>query len=434
MATSLLIPFLITTLFLAIICIGILFFYLAKSRRLISENREHCRDFEKIISDHKQVQEALRQSERRASALLGAIPDMVFQLDNQGIYLDYKADSADLYAQSVDTIIGKKNRDMMPADFADLVDDKISQTLTSGKMTTFEYQLEMVGKGITDYEARMTKSGENQVTTIVRNVTELKQARKDLQNANEELENRVAERTLELQKSHNQLLHGEKLAAIGRLSASITHELSNPLHGVMAVLKGLQRRGVSDEEDSGLIDMSVTECVRMKNLIKSLQSFNKPSSGRVASVNIHELIDNILLLGKSQYKSKKINIKTNYAPDMIPIMGIIDQLKQVILNLLNNAVYACDGSGTITIRTAVISQNRITIEIEDTGKGIESAHLDKIFDPFFTTKTEKEGSGLGLSISYGIIKKHGGRIDFENKSDRGAIFTLTLPITGITNA
>ena len=359
---------------------------------------------------------------------------MVFQLDNQGIYLDYKADSADLYAQSVDTIIGKKNRDMMPADFADLVDDKISQTLTSGKMTTFEYQLEMVGKGITDYEARMTKSGENQVTTIVRNVTELKQARKDLQNANEELENRVAERTLELQKSHNQLLHGEKLAAIGRLSASITHELSNPLHGVMAVLKGLQRRGVSDEEDSGLIDMSVTECVRMKNLIKSLQSFNKPSSGRVASVNIHELIDNILLLGKSQYKSKKINIKTNYAPDMIPIMGIIDQLKQVILNLLNNAVYACDGSGTITIRTAVISQNRITIEIEDTGKGIESAHLDKIFDPFFTTKTEKEGSGLGLSISYGIIKKHGGRIDFENKSDRGAIFTLTLPITGITNA
>ncbi len=322
----------------------------------------------------------------------------------------------------------------MPPDFADLVDRMIKQTLESGKMQTFEYQLLMPGQNEVDYEARMIKSGKDQVTAIVRNVTELKLAKEALQQAHDKLEERVEERSIELQKAHEQLLHGEKLAVIGSLSAAITHELSNPLHGVMAVLKGVQRRVVLDEKDTKLVDLAITECDRMKNLLLNLQGFNRPSSGRVVSINIHTLIDSILLLIENKYRMKEIIIRTVYTEDMVQIRAVADQLKQVILNLLSNAVHSCEGGGTITISTAVIADEKISIQIRDTGKGIKSDHIDKIFDPFFTTKPGKKGTGLGLSISYGIIKKHGGRLDLESEFGRGTTFTITLPIKGVNNA
>jgi len=115
-------------------------------------------------------------------------------------------------------------------------------------------------------------------------------------------------------------------------------------------------------------------------------------------------------------------------------MWFADQIKQVLLNLLNNAVYACEGGGTIAINTEVPSKENIFIKIQDSGKGINPEYMDKIFDPFSTTKPEIKGTGLGLSVSYGIIKKHGGRIDVTSELGKGAVLTINLPVNGVKNA
>jgi signal transduction histidine kinase len=179
--------------------------------------------------------------------------------------------------------------------------------------------------------------------------------------------------------------------------------------------------------------MAIGECDRMKDLIKSLQDFNRPSSGRVAPMNIHATLDSLLLLSKKEYKTKGVTVETNYAKKLPQIKAVADQIKQVVLNLLNNASHACEGGGTITINTEVVGKENIAIRIKDTGKGIKPEHKDYIFDPFFTTKPEVKGTGLGLSVSYGIIKKHGGTIDVESELGKGTIFTITLPIEDVNN-
>jgi signal transduction histidine kinase len=151
-------------------------------------------------------------------------------------------------------------------------------------------------------------------------------------------------------------------------------------------------------------------------------------------VDIHASIDSLLLLCRDEYNTKKIVTKTHYAEGMVQIKAVGDQIKQVVLNLLNNGVHACEGGGTITIITEVISEDNIVIKIKDSGKGIEPEHIDRIFEPFFTTKSAIKGTGLGLSVSYGIIKKHGGRIDVASELGKGATFTVTLPVEGVEKA
>ena len=111
------------------------------------------------------------------------------------------------------------------------------------------------------------------------------------------------------------LLHAEKLSAIGRLSASIAHEFNNPLQGIMNIIKGVRKRSPLDQEDARLMDLALTECIRMRDLIKSLQEFNQPSTGSMALVDIHSTIDNLLLLGKKEYETRHIGIKKKYAED-----------------------------------------------------------------------------------------------------------------------
>jgi len=278
-------------------------------------------------------------------------------------------------------------------------------------------------------------------------ITRRKKAEKALQKAHNGLEQRVKERTAELYEeimerkraetalktTYAQLLHAEKLSAIGNLSASIAHEFNNPLQGVMNIIKGVQRRVPLDKDEMELVNMAVRECNRMRDLIKSLQDFNRPTSGKIAAVDIHSTVESLLLLGKKEYSTKNIKIEKKFAENMPLIKAVSDQIKQVFLNLLNNAVDSCYKGGTIAVQTEVQNRN-VVVRFHDTGIGIKPEEIDHIFEPFFTTKPEVKGTGLGLSVSYGIIKEHGGKITVESAPGKGTTFSVTLPIKGGNNA
>jgi signal transduction histidine kinase len=188
---------------------------------------------------------------------------------------------------------------------------------------------------------------------------------------------------------------------------------------------------VIDEEDRDLLAEALEESDRIKDLIRSLQDFNRPSDGRKKWVDLHKMLDSILLLNKSEFKGKGISVVLEYAEDLPRIEAIADQIKQVFLNILANAAEASQpGGSTITIKTWRSDENRVALAISDTGAGINPSDLDLIFQPFFTTKPEIKGTGLGLSVSYGIIKKHHGDIHVTSQPGQGATFTVLLPING----
>ncbi len=243
-----------------------------------------------------------------------------------------------------------------------------------------------------------------------------------------ELEKRVEQHILELQESHIRYLHAEKLSVIGKLSASIAHEFNNPLQGVITILKGLKRRAILEDEDMELLDLAIEENERMKNLVRSLQDFNQPARGRKSKMDVHVTMDSLLLLYKSDFENKGISTIVNYAEKLPRILAIPDQIKQVFLNLLNNAMDACtEADRVITISTRQEGQ-RIVIAIKDSGIGIIPENLDLIYHPFFTTKSEVKGTGLGLSICHGIIRNHQGEIHVESQPGKGSTFTVLLPV------
>ncbi len=229
-----------------------------------------------------------------------------------------------------------------------------------------------------------------------------------------------------------QLLHAEKLSAIGKLSASIAHEINNPLFGIKNVLERLREKGSLSQENLEFADLAVLECDRIRDLIKDLQNFNRPTSGIMTPVNLHKALDHILLLSKNEMETRHIMVNKEYARDLNEIMAIADQIKQVLLNLLNNAIEAMPTGGRIIITTKK-SGNQALISITDSGNGIHPKDLSHIFEPFFSTKPAVKGTGLGLSVTYGIIKRHGGDIQVQSEVGRGTTFTISMPIEGKTN-
>jgi len=262
-------------------------------------------------------------------------------------------------------------------------------------------------------------------------ITEHEKTKEALKKAKDECEELVTQRTLELQKSHEQLLHSEKLAAVGNLSASIAHEFNNPLQSIMTIIKGIGQYANLDPKEGELLNLAHQECKRMAGLIANLQDFYKPTTGKVEPVDLHAVLDALLLMAKKEYLTRKITVVREYAGDLPAVAGVVDQLKQVLLNLLNNAADACEGGGTITVATEVTSRGKIAVRVRDTGVGIEPENLRHIFQPFFTTKSAKKGTGLGLPVSYGIIKKHGGDIEVQSERGKGSTFSIFLPINKV---
>jgi len=238
---------------------------------------------------------------------------------------------------------------------------------------------------------------------------------------------------MDLAESQNRLLHAEKLSATGNLSASIAHEFNNPIYGIRNVLEMISDEVPLGEAHQEFVSLAIKECNRMKGLILKLQDLYRPTSGIIELLNIHEVIDETLLWIQKSFINKHIVLEKHYTKDLPEISGVSDQLKQVILNLLQNAEEAISNNGgKIIIHTELFS-SFIRIGIHDSGVGIDPNIIKNIFNPFFTTKSKVKGTGLGLSVSYGIVRAHGGDIQVISEPGSGTNFIISLPIKRIEN-
>ena len=255
---------------------------------------------------------------------------------------------------------------------------------------------------------------------------DLKRAKKSLTEWGNRLEQMVAERTRDLENAQQQLIRSEKLASLGKLSAGVAHEINNPLTGILTFSQLLMEQFPPDSQEHQDLQVIVKETIRCRNIVRGLLEFARQSAPEKQSVDIRQLLQEVLQIVGNQESFQNIRLQVNIQEDLPKIGADKDQLKQVLLNVILNAVEAMAGAGSLQIEAHCDPQSgQMAIHFVDDGPGIDPENINRLFDPFFTTK--EMGTGLGLAVSYGIIKAHRGNIEIESTLGKGTHVTLTLP-------
>jgi signal transduction histidine kinase len=234
----------------------------------------------------------------------------------------------------------------------------------------------------------------------------------------------------DLKRSKSYIRRADRLASLGTLTAGLAHEIRNPLVAIKTLTQLLPERLDDEEFRSQFLKIASGEVDRISSLVNELLDFARPSNPRWELEDINTILDGMILLISTETKKKLINITKNYASNLPHVQIDREQIKQVFLNILLNAIDATSENGKITVKTRSFmkpdGEPYVQIEFTDTGCGIPREHLEDIFNPFFTTKTT--GNGLGLSISNQIIQDHKGYIDVESQLEKGSSFFVNLPV------
>jgi signal transduction histidine kinase len=231
----------------------------------------------------------------------------------------------------------------------------------------------------------------------------------------------------ELREIQQALLQSEKLAAMGRLTSQIAHELNNPIYGIMNTLELLKTEIPPESKRRRILDLSLSEIQRLSEMLRNMLSFSKPEEETRKRISLNELLEGILLMMERQMRESNIRVVLDFDHQIPEVMASTNQMRQVMLNMFKNAKEAMPNGGTLTVRTAKEDQ-KVSVNIQDTGMGIPEEIRNKIFEAFFTTKQKVKGVGLGLSVCYGIVKDHGGEIRVESEEGKGTTFIISLPI------
>ncbi len=384
------------------------------------------------ITERKAAENELKRSETRATALLEASPDMVFRMNGEGIYLDIKADSNDLYVPAKEKIIGKSSKDLLPPDLANKVEKQINATLLTGSMQTIEYQLAMQDQGVQDYESRMVKSGDNEVTGIVRNITEHKKAADE-------------KSTLE-----RQLNQAKRMESIGLMAGGVAHDLNNILSGIVGypdiILRKLSKNSDLKVPVEAIRDSGIRAAAVVDDLLTVARG--------VASTRENHSLDSMInqyLTSPECDKLQSLHTKVLITSDLDHCNSVIScsevHIKKCIMNLVTNAVEAINGVGLVTISTRdqcvhegsdlekeLNAGNYVHLTIADNGPGISSQDIEHIFEPFYSKKSlARSGTGLGLTVVWNTVQDHNGRI-FVESTTKGTRFELYFPLQKSTES
>src|SRR5881296_529033 len=230
----------------------------------------------------------------------------------------------------------------------------------------------------------------------------------------------------ELKRTQAQLIQSTKLAAIGELAANIAHEINNPLTSVLGFASYLAEQVPPGQPWREELELIQEEAGRARDIVRDLLHFSRQREFVPQMTDLNVVLEQTLTMVRRQGAFDAITLVEEYAPGLPPVEVDVPRVKQVFLNLINNAVYVLKDGGTLTVRSSVVGDT-VQVEVIDTGTGIPAEHLDRIFEPFFTTKPDVSGTGLGLPVSLGIVQNHGGTIEVKSEPGRGSTFIVKLP-------
>jgi PAS domain S-box-containing protein len=363
------------------------------------------------ITERVRLSREVEESAQRFREFIDSADDLISIKDPEGRYQVVNKATAAFFSMQPEDCEGKTVHELYPRDIADLVAAHDREVMARGQAITYEETLNYEGRenhmNTIRFPLRDYKGDVTGVCTISRDVTREKRLQREL-------------------------VQADKLAAIGKLAAGVAHEINNPLTGILAFAEDLKEELDEREErelgdDCGVI---IRETMRCREIVKNLLDFAKQRRPQFRLADLTEVVTNTLALVQRLLVFRDVEIRTSLAEELPPLPGDPGQLQQVLLNLLVNAAEGMNGRGEVEISTGVRDDGRTChLTVADRGPGIPVEAIGRIFEPFFSTK--RATHGMGLAVSWGIVERHGGRIEAENREDGGTIFRVILPMTQI---
>ncbi len=356
----------------------------------------------------------LRRSEARNAALLNAIPDLMFRVDKEGVFLEVKGSKEVALPMPLGKITGKRISEVMPIEAVEPALHHMKLAIESGIAQVFEYNLRFSGK-LRFYEARIVTSGVDEVLCILRDITERKEMEEDL-------------------------LKAKKLETVGILAGGIAHDYNNLLTVILAGINMAQARIDASSLEFQRLSEAEKATLRARDLTQQFITFSNGGIPFKKSASVATLVEDTLCL---TLKNNTIACACSFPEDLWTVEIDEGQMRQAINNIVANAEEAMPGGGVLKICAENIeikphrphasspmkSGRYVKLSIKDQGAGIDRVDFEKVFDPYFSTKERgsQKGMGLGLTVAYSILKKHGGHISFESESGIGTAFHLFIP-------
>jgi signal transduction histidine kinase/membrane protein implicated in regulation of membrane protease activity len=367
-----------------------------------------------LLSQTKNEHLALLEMERQNSATLRAIPDLMFVQARDGTFLQHYARDEGALLVPPEAFLGRNMREILPPELAERFDSAF-RTVTADAPSVVEYTLPMHG-AVREYEARIIGLDRNRVLTLVRDITARRQAEDALKHANDAL------------------VRMGRVSALAELTATIAHELNQPLAAIVSNANACQRwiaAGSPDADLHGALKDVVADSLRASQIVRRTKEMFSNQPVQTTAVDLNEVVRDVIELAEARLRKADVQLETDLDSGVPAVEADVVQIKQIVLNLVLNAVDAMadvrDRARVLRITTARAGRGA-TITARDTGTGFRSEDAERLFEAFYTTKAD--GIGVGLAISRSIAEAHGGTLRAEANPSGGATFRLTLPANG----
>ncbi len=366
-----------------------------------------------LMVEKVRLQKELIEAKNFLESIVEKAGDAISVVDLEGKILYWNEGAEQIYGYRKDEALGKELSDLLlPMDEASREEE---ERLLRGLMDRIK-QGESVSNVVVK---RRTQEGREIITSMT--ISPLRNAEGEIIGATQ-----ICKDISELKKVEERLQLMERLTSLGELTAGVAHELRNPLAGMKINTQVLLRKKDLPEMERRLLESTLDGIGKIQKIVEDMLHFAKPKAAHFKEEEINEVVESSLAIFQTKLKKGNISLFFQKGEDLPKVWIDSHQIQQVLTNLILNALQSMDHGGTLTLRTFREEDQRVGIEVSDTGKGIPRAHLKKIFDPFFTTKSE--GTGLGLSITLKILENHGATIDVESEEGKGSTFTIHLPV------
>jgi PAS domain S-box-containing protein len=418
---------------------------LSLNAQLENRVKERTKELEIEVAERKHTEVLLRESEEKYRLIFENANDGIILVNKSGEVLMVNPRMVEVFDMIPKKIIGKRFCDFIDEEFRKSTKSILSDKSSEEFYTTVDITITHKNGHVRWLElkpARINWDGEMATLVFVSDVTLRKIAEDELNKLNLHLENRIREEVQKVEQQQQLLIQKSKLESMGELAAGLAHEINQPLGGISmgldTILYKLNENELTNDYLVSKISVLFKDIERIRNIINHVRVFSRDQQSiQKEKVEVSKIVKNTLSLVEKQFNSEHIQIKINLGSKPVFIYVNPYRVEQVLLNLLSNARYAVNkkssgGAGSSYKKKVVINtdvkSNMVLISIEDNGIGMKDEIKNKIFEPFFTTKDLESGTGIGLSISYGIIKESNGRIFAQSAQDKGTKMFIELPI------